>query len=319
MLGSMTSADRFERLRDAATANLPRLLVPTADRITVLLLDAPATDPDDVGGPQARAIAAYEGEMLATEDGACLAWLPNPALAIGSWLLLGDEVPGALGGAAEGFGHTHDLLGASIDEAAALAALATPDRLMLPFDVTGIVDLRDTRFTVESPDRGALVPWSCRLIRRREGAATLRDLEPADADACDAIIAGLPDWFGVEQGILDCAAAVRSQPGLVAEEGGEVVGFVTWAGEGTGAEITWMAVRADRRRSGVGRALLEELLGRLRAIGAREVAVKTLSSRHPDPGYAQTRAFYLSMGFVAVRELDIWGPENPAVLLTRPV
>jgi len=47
--------------------------------------------------------------------------------------------------------------------------------------------------------------------------------------------------------------------------------------------------------------------------------VKTLSSRHPDPGYAETRAFYLAMGFTEARELDIWGPENPAVLLTRPV
>jgi ribosomal protein S18 acetylase RimI-like enzyme len=315
----MASAGRFERLRDTATAMLPRLLVPTTDRITLTLLDAPgAGEASDHEGPQQRAVGAYEGGVLAAEESACIAWLPNPALAIGSWLLLGDEVPGALGGAAEGFGHTHDLLGASLEEATALAALAGPDQLMLPFDVTGLVDLRDARFAVQSPDRGALVPWSCRLLRRRD-EITVRDLVLDDAEACDAIIAGLPDWFGVERGVADCAEAVRSQPGLAAVGDGEVVGFVTWQRGDDTAEITWMAVRADRRRTGAGRALVDELLARLRTAGVRELVVKTLSSRHPDPGYAQTRAFYAAMGFVTVRELDIWGPDNPAVQLSRTV
>ena len=113
---------------------------------------------------------------------------------------------------------------------------------------------------------------------------------------------------------------MRTQPGLVAEADGTVAGFVTWTTSEDSAEITWMAVHADRRRRGLGRALVDALLARVAAAtGVRELAVKTLSSRHPDPGYAETRAFYLAMGFTEARELDIWGPENPAVLLTRPV
>jgi hypothetical protein len=42
-----------------------------------------------------------------------------------------------------------------------------------------------------------------------------------------------------------------------------------------------------------------------------------LSSRAEDQPYAETRAFYLAMGFTEARELDLWGPDNPAVLLTR--
>lgn len=148
----------------------------------------------------------------------------------------------------------------------------------------------------------------------------IRDLDPSsDADACDAIVAGLPDWFGEEQGIADCAAAVRSQDGLVAEDAG-VVGFLTWEPvDDAVAEITWMAVRADRRRSGVGGALLAEVVARLRAGGIRELRVKTLSDRDPYPPYAETRAFYRANGFERVAELDVWGPENPAVLLARPL
>ena len=57
-------------------------------------------------------------------------------------------------------------------------------------------------------------------------------------------IAGLPYHFGQEQGRRDCAAAVRRDPGLVAVEGGEVVGFLTYVLRfDEAAEITWMAVQ----------------------------------------------------------------------------
>lgn len=318
MLARMDTATRFDRLRERAAGMLPKLLVPRAEQVTIVLLDGEGSgDADDAASPHRRAVEGYGGEMLLAEGPACLAWLPDPALAIGAWLLLGDEVAGARGGAAEGFAHAHDLLHTTIEQAAALAGFAGPDQLMLPFDVTGLVDLRDPRFAVQSPERGALVPWSCRLIRRVP--IHVRPLAPEDATACDAIIAGLPDWFGVDQGIRDCAEAVRTQPGLVAEADGTVAGFVTWTRSEASAEITWMAVHADRRRGGLGRALVDALLAALQGTGVRELAVKTLSSRHPDPGYAETRAFYLAMGFTEARELDIWGPENPAVLLTRPV
>jgi hypothetical protein len=53
------------------------------------------------------------------------------------------------------------------------------------------------------------------------------------------------------------------------------------------------------------------------ADGARFLLVKTLSPREPDPNYAQTRAFYLAMGFEPLTDLDLWGPENPALLMIR--
>jgi ribosomal protein S18 acetylase RimI-like enzyme len=146
----------------------------------------------------------------------------------------------------------------------------------------------------------------------------IRPLAPTDAEVCDAIVAGLPAWFGSDRGIRDCAEAVRSQDGLVAVADAEVVGFLTWEGRQPGvAEITWMAVRSDTRRRGVGRALLSLLAARLRDEGVTRLDVKTLSDRDPYPPYAETRAFYAANGFTKVAELDIWGPENPAVLLSR--
>ena len=146
----------------------------------------------------------------------------------------------------------------------------------------------------------------------------IRDLRPTDAGSCDAIIAGLPDWFANEDGLRECAEAVRTDHGLVVERGGLVVGFLTYDVADDAAEITWMAVDAAFRRTGVGAGLIDGLVARLRETGVDRLMVKTLSDREdPGPAYAQTRAFYLAVGFVPEAELDIWGPENPAQLLAK--
>ena len=152
----------------------------------------------------------------------------------------------------------------------------------------------------------------------------IRPLDPeTDAAACDAIVASLPEWFGLDVGIRQCASAVRSQPGLVAEVDGAVAGFLTLARPYPGTpEISWLAVHARHRRRGLGRALIVALNDQLRTRGDRLVLVKTLSDRtDPGPEYAETRAFYLAMGFLPVAELDVDppDPENPIQLLALPL
>jgi ribosomal protein S18 acetylase RimI-like enzyme len=156
-------------------------------------------------------------------------------------------------------------------------------------------------------------------------ATELRSLEPDDAAACDAIVAGLPYHFGQEEGREDCAAAVRRDPGLVAVEGREVVGFLTYVHRfDEAAEITWMAVRADRRRRGIGHALIDRLTDELEASGRRTLLVLTVSPSvpgpEPDDGYQSTRAFYRSAGFVLAGDLprEREGGDT-AVLLVKSV
>ena len=155
---------------------------------------------------------------------------------------------------------------------------------------------------------------------QRYRSAVIRPLDPVnDSAACDAIVASLPDWFGLEEGIRECAEAVRTQPGLAAEVDGEVSGFLTIARPYPQTpEISWLAVHARDRRRGIGRALIVALSDQLRTHGDRLVLVKTLSDRtDPGPEYAETRAFYLAMGFVPVAELNLDppDPENPIQLL----
>ncbi|MDQ4069485.1 MAG: GNAT family N-acetyltransferase, partial [Actinomycetota bacterium] len=98
-----------------------------------------------------------------------------------------------------------------------------------------------------------------------------------DGPACDAVIATLPYFFGQAAGIAECATAVRSEPGLVAVHGsGTVGGFMTYRFQRPGsAEITWMAVRQDLRRRGIGRRLVAALDDQLSRRGVRVMFVIT--------------------------------------------
>jgi GNAT superfamily N-acetyltransferase len=154
-------------------------------------------------------------------------------------------------------------------------------------------------------------------------AWSVRELELADAPACDAVIATLPYFFGQAAGVADCAAAVRSQRGLVAVDASDaVVGFLTYRSHEAGsAEITWMAVRQGERRQGVGRQLLDVLAGLAAREGTQLLFVITLGPSVPEPGivdgYSGTRAFYEAVGFVALKELDAWGPDSAGMILAR--
>jgi GNAT superfamily N-acetyltransferase len=151
----------------------------------------------------------------------------------------------------------------------------------------------------------------------------VRPLAPTDAEACDAIILGHPDFFGHEGGRADCARAVRSQAGRVAVEAGEVLGFATWEPRtDAAAEITWMAVARARRHQGVGTAIVEALVQELRARGYQlALAMTSAGDRPPAHGpevYQPTRRFWRARGFLPLIELDIWDTDV-ALLQVRPL
>jgi len=150
----------------------------------------------------------------------------------------------------------------------------------------------------------------------------IRPLAPADAEACDAVVLTLPYHFGNDAGRAECAHAVRTQDGLVAVEEGEVVGFLTLERhDPRSAEITWMAVRSDRRRRGVGRALIERAVDDLPRDRVESLSVLTMAESEPEEretdNYADTRAFYRALGFVPLRELALEGWDDRAVILVR--
>ncbi len=138
---------------------------------------------------------------------------------------------------------------------------------------------------------------------------------------CADILATLPTWFGIPESVAAYVVAAETQPSVVAILGGRESGILTLGLHSPyAAEIVVMGVLPEHHRTGIGRALVEAAESWLAGRDIEFLQVKTLSPRHPDPGYVATRAFYFGCGFRPLEEmLDLWGPDDPALQMIKVV
>lgn len=149
---------------------------------------------------------------------------------------------------------------------------------------------------------------------------TIRDETPADAAAIraltEAAFRDAPHGSGAEAAIVDALRAAGALGlSLVACENGQITGHAAFSpvrigtGEGQWFGLGPISVRADRRRHGIGAALVREGLSRLRRQGAAGAVVLG------DP------AWYGRFGFIsdgALRYGDIPAAYMQRVLLAGP-
>jgi GNAT superfamily N-acetyltransferase len=135
------------------------------------------------------------------------------------------------------------------------------------------------------------------------------------------LLAALPDHFGIPEANAAYAAFAETHETWVAiAPDDSIVGLLSGRRHFPEcAEIEIMAVHPDWHRHGIGRRLVDAFEAHHAAAGVRLIEVKTLGASHPDVHYARTRDFYLGIGFLRVEESDLWGPENPALIMVRPV
>ena len=135
---------------------------------------------------------------------------------------------------------------------------------------------------------------------------------------CDHILHALPDWFGIEESIVQYIREVDDLPTFVAYEGEAAVGFLSVKQHfPRTAEVYVMGVLVDQQGQGLGSALMRSAEAYLRTQGVRYLQVKTLAASHPDEYYMRTRAYYLKMGFEPLEDLNLWGADNPCLLLVK--
>jgi GNAT superfamily N-acetyltransferase len=151
---------------------------------------------------------------------------------------------------------------------------------------------------------------------------TVTEIAQGKSALCAAILARLPQWFGLADSNAAYIRDVAAMPVFAARLGdGRDIGFLALNRHTPyAAEIHVMGVDPAHHRAGVGRALVEAAARHAAAQGMRYLTVKTLSAAHPDPGYARTRAFYEALGFVPLEEFPtLWDAENPALMMIRSV
>lgn len=146
----------------------------------------------------------------------------------------------------------------------------------------------------------------------------IRRMEPDEYAACGEILRSLPDWFGIEQAIVEYVRDVRSMETWIAEAESEVIGFLTLNRHNDcSAEIQVMAVRERFHGQGVGRRLVDRAERILRSAAVEFLQVKTLAPSGASAAYERTRLFYEAMGFRPLEENSQWGEGNPCLVMVK--
>ncbi len=137
--------------------------------------------------------------------------------------------------------------------------------------------------------------------------------------ACIPIVRSLPEWFGIEEAILHYSTEIDHLPTFVAGNPAGVIGFLSLKQHNLhAAEAYVMAVRRKFHRAGIGRRLMQEAEAWLRRQGVEYLQVKTLGPSNNDANYAETRAFYLAVGFRPLEEFkQIWDAQNPCLIMIK--
>lgn len=106
---------------------------------------------------------------------------------------------------------------------------------------------------------------------------------------------------------------------LIADEGGEVIGFLLGfvappsAGGGRVAYVHLVGIHPEHRRRGVGKRLYEVFLERAKQAGAERVKAIT------NVGNEGSIDFHRALGFDVVEDGDYAGPSRPRVVFTKPL
>lgn len=91
---------------------------------------------------------------------------------------------------------------------------------------------------------------------------------------------------------------------LVAEDEGQIVGVVMGAYDGRRGWIYRLAVSPDRRRTGIGRALVAALEDRFEAMGVAHIRLLAYGSNHAG------RAFWKRLGYHAATDIVLYSKDT---------
>lgn len=138
---------------------------------------------------------------------------------------------------------------------------------------------------------------------------------------CEPILRALPEWFGIEESLVQYVKDADTMPTMLVKDGENVIGFLTIKMHfPESADIHCLGIHPDYHRKAVGRLLIQELERYLRSQEVKILQVKTVSEDRDCKAYAKTRQFYLAVGFIPLEVFPtLWDESNPCLLLVKPL
>jgi ribosomal protein S18 acetylase RimI-like enzyme len=137
----------------------------------------------------------------------------------------------------------------------------------------------------------------------------------------EQILRALPEWFGLEEPILQYIKDAGTMPTMLAKDGARVIGFLIIKNHfPKSAEIHCMGILPKYHRQGIGASMCNVLEEQLKQESVQFLQVKTLSEQRECEAYERTRKFYLAMGFSPLEVFPIlWDEANPCLLMVKSI
>ena len=138
---------------------------------------------------------------------------------------------------------------------------------------------------------------------------------------CEKILRALPDWFGIEDSLVQYVKDADIMPTMLAKDKDNVIGFLTIKRHfSESAEIHCMGILPQYHRKGIGKLFIKELENYLKDEGVKILQVKTVSADRDCSAYAKTRAFYKAVGFIPLEVFpNLWDKANPCLVLVKQI
>lgn len=133
------------------------------------------------------------------------------------------------------------------------------------------------------------------------------------------ILRRLPEWFGIEESIIEYVSGVKNTDFYAAYNSDRLVGFISIKINNVyTSEIYIIGILKEYHGNGIGKSLLKVAEKQLIKNKVKFLMVKTLGESHPDENYKETRKFYRKVGFYPLEEIkEIWGKENPCLIMVK--
>lgn len=139
-----------------------------------------------------------------------------------------------------------------------------------------------------------------------------------DPDSTEQILRALPTWFGIEESIQGYVKDAETKTSYLAVANETAVGVALLEPHfPESVELYLIAVHPNYRGQGVGKRLVAQIEHDLREQSVSLLQVKTVGASFDNSGYAETRAFYRSCGFLPLEEMTGIGWDGPTVIMAK--
>jgi len=132
------------------------------------------------------------------------------------------------------------------------------------------------------------------------------------------VLRDLPEWFGIEEALLNYVEHVKTCYYAAYEVDGNYVGFVALEENPVSYDMHVLGILKSHHKKGFGRLLVAHAEAYAKAQGKKYMTVKTLSADSPDLNYKRTREFYEKMGYEHLEVFKtLWDEWNPCLYMIK--